>query len=182
MRKNTKSFRLTNNHQPTTIIMKAKIIILFLSAIALISACKKEIPGPVGPAGPQGPESRYYDMSIAINPSTTWQVHILNTNYFDGDDVVLLYWKTFGTGNLILCPYIYKQTPTSVEINIWSELSNGALFIHTTRTDGSSVSPWVNSSTMNFRIVVIKSSPRMPALGIDYSNYDEVKQYFNFNN
>jgi hypothetical protein len=160
---------------------RSTIVYVFVavSALFIYGCAGKEGPtGPAGPAGQPGPSAQYFDTSFVFTAGSTYCYCGLvpRTNYLPGD-VVIVYWKEFGTEFFVQIPYLYYATA-----NIWPEINPGSstLFINTTTPDGTGHSPWTTNKTLSFRIVVIKAIAVKSAPKINYGNYQEVKRYYDF--
>lgn len=169
--------------------MKTKIFLPLAVAFALVfSQCKKDDDTNLQPKGDYATNStvnanlaKNYDFSITFSPSSTMGSYSLPSSSVSSNDAVIVYWKEQGyTDMYIQTPYIWYETPSTVGVNFWAEYDNiiTMLYVHATRADGSSASPWATNSTQNFRAVVIKGA-RYAHPAVNYNNYEEVKKVFN---
>ena len=150
------------------------------------TSCKKGDTGPkgetgaTGSQGQSGPQAKYYDMSMTFGPTANSDSYSLASTIFDGDDAVIVYWKDPQSNNwLTQIPYTWYASSTSVGITFKPEIASITLFIYTKRADGSTASPWVSSSTQNFRVVVIKAEQRVLNPNVNIYDYNSVKTMYN---
>ncbi len=159
---------------------------LILSAILLIAtsitSCKKEVVSPgqkgdtgaQGPQGEPGPDAKTFNFTLTFAPGDTYQSYSGITGY-DSGDALLFYAKynNYGDGDY------YVPLPVVINgINYLPEFNEntGSLYINTTLDGGAS--PWTTSSTLKFKVILIKSSGLIKHPGVDLSNYNEVIQTF----
>jgi len=162
---------------------------LIIAASALfLAGCTGE-QGPAGPTGPTGatgapgPEAKYYDFSLVFSPTIASGYFSLVNTIYTSSDLVVTYWKV-DTVTYVQLPYTLYPGPGYVPAYIYSyiDLSYGVpwLYIVSEKADNTTGSPWASTSTFYFRAVVIKASAGKSAPVIDYKNYPNVKEYFNF--
>ena len=143
--------------------------LLVVSAGLFIASCAKEGPaGPAGPAGdqgPAGPSAKVFDFSLTYNAgdsiksynmtgASTSDIALTYYKFSDNSYMQLPYFSADGTGFYII-PYFYPATG-KLEVEIPNFLTAAA--------------------TINFRSVLIKGTAKVP--GLDYSNYNQVKEYY----
>ena len=169
-------------------------LIIAASALFLAGCTGEQGPaGPTGPTGPTGatgatgnpgPEAVYYNFNLDFNASTTMQTYDLTPTIFDGNDAVLVYLRHPSYpvyDEWVLLPWVWYN-PGYVPVQFWSSIDRTykTLWLYTTRADNNTGSPWASTYTAYYKAVVIKASAGKSTPIIDYSNYKEVKEYFNF--
>tara|TARA_R110001592_G_scaffold142757_1_gene365067 strand:+ start:69 stop:596 length:528 start_codon:yes stop_codon:yes gene_type:complete len=169
-------------------IKRLSILVIIASVLTTFS-CTKEgkqgetgqqgATGAVGPQGDPGPQAKTFNFNLTFNAGDTYKSYNGITG-FDADDVLLVYIfnANYGADYYVQLPYILGG---STGINIYAEFSEveGFLFINTENANGTSGSPWTSTTTLGFKAVLISSSARLANPDVDYSNYYEVKGYFN---
>jgi len=148
---------------------------LLLLIIIAFFGCKKQS----DPAS-EVISAKYYDISVTITTINNFASYSLANTIYKSGDAVLVYWKKFLVNSYVQIPYIYKISPETVGVNIWSEISSFSptLFINTTRIDGDPGSPWTSDTYLEFRIIIIKSSSELYLSNITLSDYNQVRKYF----
>ena len=167
-------------------LKKLLTLLLIANSIMIIGCTKEGDTGPVGPTGSQGqkgdpgPEARTFSFNLTFNPGDNFKSYNGITGV-DTDDVMLF--------------YVYYETLASVDywtalpviiggINYIPEFSDQSniIFINTKKADGSTGSPWGVTTTLSFKVVLIKSSLISEKPYVDYTNYQEVKETFGLEN
>lgn len=171
---------------PTTAGKTAKVIATLIVACGLLfSSCKKDPgpkgdTGPAGPQGPAGPTAKYYDFTLTFGTSTTIQTYNMPSGSMYGK-VTFVYLDT-GFKDWVLLPY-FENKPGFVPVNyvaICDEVLE-KINCRTDRGDNQTGSPWaVNNVQKDYRAVVISASAgKSTNPGIDFTNYKEVKEFYN---
>lgn len=180
--------------------MKRYIIVLFIAvfAVSFMLGCAGET-GPTGPTGTTGatgatgdtgdtgatgdtgvpgPEAAYYDFNITFGTVTTFGYFSLTSTIYDGNDAVITYWKEPTYSEWVQIPYVWYN-PGYVPVQFYPGISSSTLWVYTVRADNVAGSPWATNSTQYFRAVIIKASAGKSTPKTDFSNYNEVKKYYN---
>ncbi len=152
---------------------------LFIAVIALISlaSCKKEDMSKYATKDDVANSKTNIKTStfaITFSQTTTWGT----APYMERgeDDIVLtfIHWDDLGADKT------WTQCPvTFAGLTIVPETTKYSLFINAVRADGQAGSPFAQSKTLDFKVVVIPVSQYKANPGVDYSSYSEVAETFN---
>ena len=154
-----------------------------LFTILLFSfSCQKEGPvGPVGPVGPQGeagPNAITKTYVLTYDGSLSFSDYIGFIGDYESNDVIIsyIYWNDYGGD-----PY-YIQLPYTDAASggsFYTEVNNVSGLIFQNAENASGNAFFTSSANIGYKSVLIKGS----ALGglpndFDFSNYEEVRDYF----
>ena len=159
--------------------MKIKKIPLIFALITIsLTACKKAV-GPEGPTGPAGPEAKTFNFNLTFDPGETFESYSGITGY-DSGDVILTFSKYEDLSGTSYWTQLPATDPLNI-VNLTPEFSDvdGNMFINSLKADGSSGSPWVNSTTLSFKAVLIKSSGLIKHPNIDLTDLESIQKTFN---
>lgn len=152
---------------------------LFIAVIALVSlaSCKKEDMSKYATkedVANSKTNIKTSSFSLTFSQTTTWGT----APYIDrgANDIVL----TFVHFDEIGGDKTWAQCPLTIGgLTIVPELIDYSLFINALRSDGQTGSPFTQSTTYNFKVVVIPVNQYKANPGVDYSSYSEVAETFN---
>lgn len=143
--------------------------LLVVTAAVILVSCAKEGPagpkGDTGAQGPAGPSAKTFDFSLTYNAGDSLKTYNLTGS--SSTDVCLTYYK-FSDNSYMQLPY-FSADGTGFYIIPYFYPANGNLEVEIPNIV-------TTSATLNLRAVLIKSSAKVP--GLDYSNYNAVKEYY----
>lgn len=168
--------------------------ILFFAIIAtMFAGCTKEGPeGPQGPAGTNGTNgSNGIDGNANVktqiisvipgewNTSSNTLYVVKNVSIITSDIVsngaVLVYWKSSGSSSYQALPFTWPGT-NEILYRFWYD--TGELELDIYQENGPPPSP---TTTYTYKVVAIQGDLQSKITGVDFKDYEKVKQYFLFN-
>jgi hypothetical protein len=166
-----------------------KFSTLLLLAGTLFIGCKGKDgePGPVGATGKAGTNGASGPSAQTYTFSGTFTSVITGINYtglvgkVSANDAVLLY---LYTGNTAGVDY-YSQLPitfpnSTMPFVMYSDLGdNGDITVNIKKLDNSAGSPISIGFPAFFKVIHVKGTAGLRIPSINYSNYEEVKAYYN---
>ena len=133
--------------------------------------------GVQGETGEDGTEAVVYTFSLTFT-STDWGEGFTGLGTYNSNtDAILVYIK--GGTYYSLLPYTILYEPVPKNVLVYAEIDQtGLVWIETVWDDGSIGSPWTSDVTIAFKAVHIKGVSGNKS-SIDYSDYEQVKKYYN---
>lgn len=124
--------------------------------------------------------AKTFNFSLTFNAGDTWKEYAGITGYDTGDVVIVFaYYDTYDGGTT----QYWVQAPVIINgsINVIPEFStsSGHLYINTLKADGTSGSPWISTTPLLFKAVLIKSSGLKQNPNVDLTSYKAVAEAFN---
>lgn len=159
--------------------------------MTLTTGCKKEVVGPQGPQGPAGPSAKTYTFYVPLNafslvssnnsyeaPASSYAPLGMSIGQYD--DVSVYVYQTDGWYAL---PYTrYFNTGTAFNHFYYQLTDWQTLWVMIRNSTGGQPYTSMTTGSIQYRVVIISGQqgmkPQRPD-DVDFSNYSEVKAYYN---